>query len=267
MTDLSPEAKSLFGAARRELGPSSEDRGRLARRLSARLGAAALTTSTLAAAGSTSGAAVGVKLALPLLVKWLGVGLLLGGGLTSGYLLLRAPSGAGAARGAPAAAPSTSVPVARARAEAAPIPSALEPTRAPEASPNTEASIEPRALDARQARAGNGARAAAAEPSDAAAPSARVGEETALMRRAHAALRAGDANRALSLLRDHAVRFPGGILAEERSAELVSTLCQLGRRAEAEREARRFLRELASSPLAPSVRASCAFPSSSTKAR
>lgn len=264
MTDLSPEAKALFGAARAELEPTSKARARLARRLGARLGTAALTTGTLAAAGSPS-AAAGAKLALPTLAKWLSLGVLLGSGLTSGYVLLRAPTGASATR-APGPATSTEILVPRPRSEAAAMPSALEPTRTPELLPNTESSSPLRSPDARPYRAGNGA--TAAQPSDAAAvPSARVGEETALMRQAHSALRAGEAHRALSLLRDHALRFPGGILAEERSAELVSTLCQLGRREEAAREAQRFLHAFPSSPLAPSVRASCAFPSRATEAR
>jgi hypothetical protein len=85
-----------------------------------------------------------------------------------------------------------------------------------------------------------------------------VGEEAALLRVADQALRGGDSSRALSLLREHAQRFPSGILREERSAELVSTLCRLGRSAEARREAELFLSRTPDSPLASNVRASCA---------
>jgi hypothetical protein len=272
VTDLSPEAKSLFGAARRELGPNADDRARVERRLGARLGAAVLTTSTLAAAGNAGSAATGLKLALPLLVKWLGVGLLVGGSVTSGYLLMRAPGGAAARDGgAPHAAPiaaasSTIAGVAPARADATsattPAAPAPETTASPETLSNRAAALTS------LAHANSAARSTPAEGTDTApAASAHVGEETALMRRAHEALRAGDASRALSLLREHAVRFPSGILAEERSAELVSTLCQLGRKVEAEREAQRFLSQLPSSSLAPSVRASCAFAPATTEGR
>jgi hypothetical protein len=84
-----------------------------------------------------------------------------------------------------------------------------------------------------------------------------VGAETRLLRRADEALRSGQPAMALDLLDEHARTFPQGVLAEERSAERVTTLCALGRTGEARAEAERFLTTTPDSPLASQVRASC----------
>jgi RNA polymerase sigma-70 factor (ECF subfamily) len=84
-----------------------------------------------------------------------------------------------------------------------------------------------------------------------------LGAETQLLRRADQALRIGDPARALELLDEHARTFPEGVLAEERSAERVTTLCTLGRVNQARSEAVRFLAIHADSPLAKVVRRSC----------
>ncbi|MGH7440330.1 MAG: hypothetical protein ACRENE_31945 [Polyangiaceae bacterium] len=84
-----------------------------------------------------------------------------------------------------------------------------------------------------------------------------IGAETQLLRRADQALRNGDPARALDLLDEHARTFPNGVLAQERSAERVTTLCALGRSSEARAEAARFLAATAESPLADAVRGSC----------
>jgi hypothetical protein len=87
--------------------------------------------------------------------------------------------------------------------------------------------------------------------------SATLGAETQLLRGADGALRTGDPAHALELLDEHAVAFPDGVLAEERSAERVTTLCALGRVADARVEAARFLATRPDSPLAKVVRRSC----------
>jgi len=62
-----------------------------------------------------------------------------------------------------------------------------------------------------------------------AAPSAdTLAGETSLLRDADQALRAGNAARALSLLDEHAARYPHGVLAPERNAERVIARCKLG---------------------------------------
>ena len=81
--------------------------------------------------------------------------------------------------------------------------------------------------------------------------------EIALVRDARAALRSGDATRALVILDEHAQRFPGGALAEDCDAERVSALCALGRGEEARLLARRFVASHPGSPYASAVATSC----------
>jgi len=253
VSEFSPESKALFGAARAGLEPSASDRARIRRALGARLGvavvAASASVSATAGAAGAAGGTLGTASALAVVVKWLGVGLLIGVGAASGYVVV---SG-GAASKAPsraAAAPNVAAPVRVAAASA--VVAAAEKS-APSIAELGVAPGTPLAVSAEPR-----AKTASAPSPTPPQPSAHVGEEAALLRRADEALRAGDANYALTLLRDHAVHFPGGILAEERSAELVTALCRLGRSAEARREAEQFLRAHAGSPLAASVRSSCA---------
>lgn len=95
-----------------------------------------------------------------------------------------------------------------------------------------------------------------------AAPSARdaLTAETALLRDAHAALRAHDPARALAILEQHAASFPSGALAEERSATRVLALCDSGRIDQARAEASRFLAAHPRSMHAGRVRASSCAP-------
>jgi hypothetical protein len=78
------------------------------------------------------------------------------------------------------------------------------------------------------------------------------------VREADQAVRAHDGATALARLDEHARRFPRGLLGEEREAERVLALCELGRVAEARRAAAAFLAESPRSPLADRVRTSCA---------
>jgi hypothetical protein len=81
--------------------------------------------------------------------------------------------------------------------------------------------------------------------------------ETRLVRAGVAALHAGDSARALALFDEHARSYPNGILAEERAAERVAALCDLGRDAEARTAAAAFLRDHPRSTLSARVQASC----------
>jgi outer membrane protein assembly factor BamD (BamD/ComL family) len=82
--------------------------------------------------------------------------------------------------------------------------------------------------------------------------------ETHLLRDGLAALHAGDPARALALFDEHARRYASGVLAEERSAERVVALHDLGRVVEANQAAAAFLRDHPRSPLRARVRAACA---------
>jgi hypothetical protein len=73
-------------------------------------------------------------------------------------------------------------------------------------------------------------------------PGHEVRQEVALLSRAQAALSRGRPQEALEALSEHALRFPRGVLAEERGATRARTLCALGRRQEAEAELKRVER-------------------------
>lgn len=91
------------------------------------------------------------------------------------------------------------------------------------------------------------------------APSADTLErEARLLADARRARQAGDGDRALSLLDEHAREFPRGWLASDRAAERILALCTVGRRDEAVREAAVFLNGRPKSPLTRRVEMSCA---------
>jgi hypothetical protein len=87
-------------------------------------------------------------------------------------------------------------------------------------------------------------------------PASDLAQETRLLRDADRALRAGDPASALTLLDQHAARFPKGALAPERTAERLIVTCELGvadpRRVES------YLASRGASPLAARVRKACA---------
>lgn len=77
--------------------------------------------------------------------------------------------------------------------------------------------------------------------------------ELALVRGAKKALSSGDHGRALSLVQEHARRFPDGTLGRERRATEVRVLCELGRGTEAARAAQAFVAAHPSSSLAQTL--------------
>ncbi|MDD9946242.1 MAG: hypothetical protein OXU20_34680 [Myxococcales bacterium] len=81
--------------------------------------------------------------------------------------------------------------------------------------------------------------------------------EMKLMTAAQAASRRGNHRQAMTLLRAHGRRFPHGVMAEEREAERVLSLCEVGRRAAARRAAKRFVARFSGSPHTARVLAAC----------
>jgi len=77
------------------------------------------------------------------------------------------------------------------------------------------------------------------------------------MSEARAALGAGDAARAIGLLKDHAKQFPRGAFVLERKVSWITALCALGKTDAARTRADAFLRKHGGHPLAAKVRASC----------
>jgi hypothetical protein len=99
--------------------------------------------------------------------------------------------------------------------------------------------------------------APAAQPA-LAKPSSATDDEISLVRRAAATLRAGRPGDALTLLSEHAARFPNGVMGEERDGLRVLSLCAMGDSALARREATLFLTHSPNSPLAGHIRKECA---------
>ena len=99
----------------------------------------------------------------------------------------------------------------------------------------------------------------APSPAPRAKPAANLNAEAKLLAEASGALGNGRAARALELLDKHERDYANGVLAEERTAARVLALCEIGRTAEARRQAELFLRSAPRSPLVPRVRSSCAF--------
>lgn len=94
--------------------------------------------------------------------------------------------------------------------------------------------------------------ATAAAPSDDAARG-----EVTLLRSALASVRDGNGQQALTLLAEHAARYPSGAFSTERRGLRVLALCAAGKSAEGLREQAAFLRDAGGSPIAARVRSAC----------
>lgn len=82
--------------------------------------------------------------------------------------------------------------------------------------------------------------------------------EIRLIRRAQAALSAGNASKARALLDRHAREFPSGLLVEERKVAHAQAQCELGKTEAARREIKAFLRDHPGSVLAERATGVCA---------
>lgn len=128
------------------------------------------------------------------------------------------------------------------------VPFEDEPAIAPSVAPEpTNKTIRPRARPEKD-------RPASDPASD--GPDA-LEREMRLMSEARAALGAGDAARAIGLLKDHAKQFPKGAFVLEREVSWITALCALGKTDAARTRADGFLRKHDKHPLAAKVRASC----------
>lgn len=241
MNDLSWEAKALIARARDADGPGPERRARVKRALAAALAGA---TAGIGATGTVAAAGVAGKSALTAssVALWLGIGVALGtvASVPSlvGRLTRPEPPAQVVAPAAPAPRPAEAAPLVATPARVEPPPPVGETRSAPS---------EPRP----EARAS--ASSARVEPP----PS--LAEETRVLEAAQRELASGRPRSALSLLDEHAKRFPSGALGEERTAARVLSLCALGRTEEARRTATAFLEGSPRSPLIPRLRGSCAL--------
>ena len=99
--------------------------------------------------------------------------------------------------------------------------------------------------------------AESASSSAASDDAAALAAEVAVLDRATAALRSGDAAQALQWLAEHERRFAQGRLVDVRKATRVRALCQLGRPAQAHAEAAALRREHPGSAVARRTPESC----------
>ena len=242
MSELSIEARALIRRVGTADGPSHTDRARVRRRIVAGLaGAGATLGSGTIASGAPAGAAgiaAVTKVTVSSVALWLAAGAALGTAVSAPAVIsafrraeqVRAPVSVAAVDHAPGA---SEVP--RAAAPAAVV------TEAP-ALPAKP--VAPVSVDPPRASASLGATSLA--------------EETRLLHAAQRELARKNTSAALALLDEHASKFPGGALAEERTAARVLALCDLGRTAEARLAADAFVEKSPQSPLVPRLRGSCA---------
>lgn len=236
MKDLSPEASVLVHAGRQAFEPTQADRVRL---MAALTGAATLSVGLGAATGAHR--------------LWSGIANLTG---AVRWAALAVPVAAVGAIGLHAALQTSPAKVpARLSAirPAAAVVSAAAPRSAVPAfeRPAPELASEPRAE---------------AAPERSAVPLAEtkrdneIRQEVALLSKAQAALSRGRPQEALAALSEHALRFPRGVLTEERVATRARTLCALGRMQEAQTELRRMQKLNPSSAYLARARESCGLP-------
>jgi hypothetical protein len=250
MSELGAEAQALIESARSGDQPSAADRERMRGKLVAELGAAAFASavvaSTAASAGATSVPASGatassgmfgaLKLALAaLVVGAVGAGALLG------------------LRSEPVAKPRAPVPV------AAPAAPQAEPSPAPVVTPLVAPAAPVQEPASRPARARP--RPIESKPAvPAAAPAASspntLTEELALLSRAQTALRSGQAEQALQLVREHEQRFAQGALVQERLGITALARCALG--GDTSQVVSELSRAAPGSPMLERVREACA---------
>jgi hypothetical protein len=214
MTDQDPELRALMLIARDGMSPTADD----AERLRARL-ASALPLSAEPARQPVAGP--GVRALLPTRLRWLAVGLSVGG--LAGYALGQRPAlhdgvaslSAPVQIQEPAGAPV--VPEPPPKLPPAPRPAAAEPPSS-ETVPRVSSAAGP--LDGDAGRPTKASRRA--EPVESEAP-----DEVALMQRVNRALARGEAAWALALLRQLELEVPKGRLLEERAAGGAIARCLL----------------------------------------
>ncbi len=263
---LFPHDRALLEAGREGLEPSLDDRKRLRGAIAAQIGIAATISAASAGATATSSAAATVATTgatvasgsgaaaagatVVTVMKGLAVLVLLAGAGTLGYRSMHSPvTPTGVSHPAAVAPPPSAVvpPAVNTVEKSTPVPVAEEPAAWP--------------MSASSVVVSGSVAARAPTPSAKSpfteAPAGALSQETHLVADARAALRSGDASRALTLLEEHARRFPGGVLSEERDAERVAALCAAGRGNEAHTRAARFSRDYPRSALGAKVRAAC----------
>lgn len=284
---LGEHARGILDAARPLEGLPPERKARVRGRIlsavaagaaiAATTGEAASAASASAAAGTTAGAAglgsAAVKTAGFSLFTKIGVSVAIVTISAGGYLWNRAHHDA-APPGAPAVEPPVAASVVASGAPAVPAESSPQPVEkpaepAPPSVQNTSSaapapadplrpSATPAPADPPRPSATPGSPPSEKPSAEAAEAADSLQEETRLIAAAHAALSRGDAASALTILDEHARRFPRGALAPERKAARAMALCKAGRASEGQNEANALYGEGDKSPVAEKIRRACA---------
>jgi len=240
MQELSDEARSMLDVVRDAHDPSAADRRRVRGDMVARLGAAAVISSSAklaAASGAGSAAATG---GLVVTAKW-AIGLtLLGVAGASAVVAQRHSAAAGPPRQVAARAPERprALPVAPpvvASAAAMPGPSAATAVDEPAPGAKHRPRLASQSMTPDQPAADE------------------LSEEVRVLGQARLQLRQGQADRALGLLDAEVHRFEHGALREEFLAARILALRELGREGDARASAAEFAAELPGSALLPKV--------------
>ncbi len=250
MDELSPNARALLSAASGSDDPTPEDRARVRHGVLLRVGAVGIGTAAFASrAAQAKGllGAFGSKVGAALLVVL--------GGTAATYVALR-----------PKAEPTViAAPAARA---ARPVTRELpKPVQAPEPPQDTLSIEELPALE--QSRPQKRVALRAQAPTETEAKEAPVApvqrspgpdsfdQERQLLQSADTALRDGMTGQAVSLLAEHAARFPQGMLSGEREGLRLVARCQSGGSQSAKQAAEAFVARAPKSPISRRVRAAC----------
>lgn len=268
MTHLSPEAQRLLQLARAQDEPSPAVLNRIERLLAARI-ARGIGATAVGALWAQSASAVGLGTS-----KVVSIAVLAGAVSAIGFWALPtfAPAPTTASTVSPKVRETTGAPASNVRrAEMTPSnggspmtqrgTAAVSPVAAVSESPTAPLLTPlPRVAPRPIAELGNAA-PNAPEVSDVFSSANEapdlLREETAELRRAQQALRAGNSELALKLLSQQDQTFRQGALQQERSAARVLALCQSGHKDLARTEAQRFEQRWPKSALVARVRSSC----------
>lgn len=245
----------LLHTVRRTENPSADDRRAVRRGISALFGTA-VTTSTAVASAATKTAF------LTMMVGPFVTGVVFGGAVIATTAVAYRPELFGI--GTPPSVASPGRPVPRPHGEPPIAPSELAPPgELPSAAPalSDERPPEPtkpehRTLQHRQAPGPAALPGAQPLPAEPRSPQTLEAESRALAE-AQRALRDRDLEWALNMLAQQDRTFAGGVLAEERAAARVFTLCAAGRHDEGRASAERFQKQYPGSLLTERVRQAC----------
>lgn len=232
MSGWDHESADLFRAGKTAMSPTASDRERVRARLAAKLGAAAVgaaITTTTAKAGAAKGGAVAMfaKIAAPIVIA--------GGAATiaAPHLMKTHAPPPPVVVTATATAITTSAP-------------------APVAATTTTTTVTVDDLPPATPAPARAKKAAAPAPAAVDTSEAAL-EEARLVARIDAALRDGDAARALGLAEEHVRKFPHGMLVEEREGGRAIARCMSGSRSSADA----FLAAHPRSPMRGRIVAAC----------